>query len=254
MVAGDLHLHDFESEILGSARRVAVWLPPLYARDDVSRFPVLYLHDGQNMFDRSTAFREEWQVGDTAAALIEQGEIEPLIAVGVYNAGEARVDEYTLSVDPEHGRGGGVGIHGRMLVEELKPWIDSTYRTLPSAASTGIGGSSLGALASLHLALRYPTAFSKVAVHSPSVWWHDRAIIKQVDALPNPLQLRIWLDVGTAEGPEAVPDARALRDALVRKGWRVGPDLSYLEVKDAAHDERAWAARVPPMLRYLFPA
>lgn len=254
MIAGDLQLHDFESEILGSARRVAVWLPPGYRADDVTRFPVLYLHDGQNVFDRATAFREEWQVGDTAAALIHGGEIEPLIVVGVYNAGEARIDEYTPSADPKHGRGGGVAIHGRMLVERLKPWIDAGYRTLPSAASTAIGGSSLGALAALYTGLGYPTAFSKLAVHSPSVWWDERAIIKQVDALRNQLPLRIWLDIGTAEGPAIVADVRALRDALVRKGWQLGRDLSYLEVEGAGHDEHAWAARVAPMLRYLFPA
>lgn len=254
MIAGDLQLHDFESEILGSARTVAVWLPPGYRKDDVSRFPVLYLHDGQNLFDRATAFREEWQVGETAAALIESGDIEPLIVVGVYNAGEARIDEYTPSVDAKHGRGGGVAVHGRMLVEELKPWIDAGYRTLPSAASTAIGGSSLGGLAALYLGFRYPTAFSKLAVHSPSVWWDERAIINQVDALPLQLPLRIWLDIGTAEGPAVVADVRALRDALVRKGWHLSRDLSYLEVEGAGHDERAWAARVAPMLRYLFPA
>src|SRR5919204_966664 len=160
MVAGDLRVHDFESESLATTRRVAIWLPPGYDKDDHSRFPVLYLHDGQNVFDPATAFREEWHVDDTASTLIEKGEIDRLIIVGMYNAGEARVDEYTPSPDPKQGRGGGLTAHGRMLVEELKPWVDAKYRTLPSAASTAVGGSSLGALAALHIGLRYPTAFS----------------------------------------------------------------------------------------------
>ena len=252
MVAGDLRVLDFESEVLATTRKVAVWTPPGYDTDNVSRFPVLYMHDGQNVFDPATAFREEWQVDDTAASLIEHRAIDPVIVVGIYNAGDARIDEYTPSVDPKQGRGGGLVAHGRMLVEELKPWIDATYRTLPSAASTALGGSSLGALATLSVGLRYPTAFSKLAVHSPAVWWNDREIIKQVDALPQQLPLRIWLDAGTAEGGTVIPDVRALRDALVRKGWRVGEDLSYLEVKGAGHDERSWAKRVAPMLRFLF--
>lgn len=253
-VTGDLRLHDFRSEILGATRRVAVWLPPGYGRDDVGRYPVLYLQDGQNLFDRATAFGgEEWRVDETATALITRSDIEPLIVVGVYNAGDARVDEYTPSADSAHGRGGAAHRYARMLVEELKPWLDRTYRTLPSAASTALGGSSLGGLLALHAGLRYFTAFGMLAVHSPSVWWDHRAILRQVEGLTHQLPIRIWLDVGTAEGPAVVPDARALRDALVRKGWRLGRDLSYTEVLGAGHDERAWAARVAPMLRYLFP-
>jgi predicted alpha/beta superfamily hydrolase len=232
-----------------------VWLPPGYDRDDVSRFPVLYLQDGQNVFDRATAFGEEWQVDETAMSLIRGREINPIIVIGIYNAGDARVDEYTPSVDATSGRGGGVGRYGQMIVEELKPWIDRTYRTLPSAASTALGGSSLGALATAYIGLRYFTAFGMLAVHSPSVWWDDRALLKYVDALPGHQAQRIWLDGGTAEGDSVIPDLRALRDALARKGWRPGRagDLAYLEVEGAGHDERAWAARVAPMLRFLFP-
>lgn len=251
-ITGDLRLHEFRSEILGTTRTVAVWLPPAYARDDVSRFPVLYLQDGQNVFDRATAFGDEWQVDETTMMLIKHGDIDPIIVVGVYNAGEDRVDEYTPSLDANVARGGGAANYGRMLVEELKPWVDQTFRTLPSAASTALGGSSLGGLLTMHVGLRYCTAFGMLAVHSPSVWWDSRAIVREVNALAGRTPQRIWLDVGTAEGPNVVPDARALRDALVRKGWRIGRDLSYIEVPGAGHDERAWSARVGPMLRYFF--
>ena len=252
-IVGDVRVHEINSGILDAPRTIAVWLPPSYVLDDVTRYPVLYMHDGQNLFDRATAFNEEWQVDETATALVRRGDIAPVIVVGVYNAGDARVDDYTPSIDEEHGRGGGAALHGRMLVEELKPWIDRTYRTLPSAASTALGGSSLGGLATLHLGLRYYTAFGMLAALSPAVWWDNRAIIEQVEALPGHLPLRIWLDAGTAETAALIPDVRALRDALQRKGWRVGHDLAYLEVEGAGHDERAWATRVAPMLRYLFP-
>ena len=253
-VAGDLRLHELRSERLGGTRTIAVWLPREYARDDVARFPVLYLHDGQNVFDRATAFAEEWQVDETATRLIARGDITPLIVVAVYNGGEARAEEYAPTPSEEHGGGSRFADHAGMLVEELKPYIDRAYRTLQSAATTALGGSSLGALATLSVGLRYPTVFSKLAVHSPAVWWDNRAILREIDALGARPPLRIWLDAGTAEGPSVVPDVRALRDGFVRQGWRLGDDLAYTEVKGAGHDERAWAARVAPMLRFFFPA
>ena len=253
-LAGDVRMHEgFRSRYLPDERSVAVYLPPGYGADDVSRFPVLYLQDGQNVFDRATAFGEEWQVDETAQALIGAREIEPVIVVGVYNAGERRMDEYTPVRDEKHDRGGGADQYGRLLVEELKPFIDRTYRTLPSAANTGIGGSSLGGLVALHVGLRYPTAFGKIAALSPSVWWGGRAVVRQVESLPWRLPTRVWLDAGTAEGEEVLADARALRDAFLAKGWRLGGDLHYLEAEGAGHDEKAWAARVAPMLRTLYP-
>jgi predicted alpha/beta superfamily hydrolase len=252
-VTGDLRTHELKSRALGASRTVAVWLPPRYERDAMTRFPVLYLHDGQNLFDTATAFGAEWQVDETATALIKRGEIEPLIVVGVFNAGDARAEDYTPSPDLEVGRGGGLEAHGRMLVEELKPWIDERYRTLPDSPHTAVGGSSLGGLATLHLGLRYPTVYGSLAALSPAVWWADRAVIAEVQALATRLPWRLWLDAGTAEGPSVIPDVRALRDAFVQKGWRLGRDLAYLEAEGAAHDEHAWAARVAPMLRFLFP-
>jgi predicted alpha/beta superfamily hydrolase len=254
-VSGDVRLHDFESVHLGGTRRIALWLPPGYDSDE-RRFPVLYLHDGQNVFDSATAFAAEWQVDETATALIAAAEIQPLIIVAVYNGGERRVAEYTTAVDTLRWwrRRSVRGKHGPMLVEELKPWIDKTYRTLPGAGDTALGGSSLGGLASLRVGLRYYKTIGKLAVMSPSVWWRERAVLREVDALPDgALPVRIWLDAGTAEEASVIPDVRALRDALVRKGWRLGTDLAYMEAEGAGHDERAWAARVAPMLRFLFP-
>ena len=117
-----------------------------------------------------------------------------------------------------------------------------------------MGGSSLGGLVTLHLGLRYPTVFSRLAVVSPSVWWRNRTILMTVAALAEKPALRIWLDIGTKESTRAVPDARALRDTLLNKGWRLGEDLAYLEAEGGEHTESAWAQRAGPMLQFLFPA
>jgi predicted alpha/beta superfamily hydrolase len=219
------------------------------------RYPVLYLHDGQNLFDGATAFvpGQDWRVDDTAQELVIARVIEPLIIVGVYNTGEHRVDEYTPTRDRNQGAGGEAGLYGRMLTEELKPFIDRTYRTLPDPVNTGLGGSSLGGLATLYLGLQHPDVFGKLAVLSPSVWWDNRVILKLVRMTGPKPRLSIWLDIGTGEGGKTVRDARALRDEMVRAGWVLGADLQYSEIPDAGHNEAAWASRVGPFLTYLFP-
>jgi predicted alpha/beta superfamily hydrolase len=253
-LTGEFRVHErFHSSFLAHDRTVIVYLPPGYDPSHVRRYPVLYLHDGQNVFDRATSVGEEWGVDETAQALIEGGVIEPLIIVGVYNTGEHRIDEYTPTGSARMHKGGQADLYGRMLVEELKPFIDARYRTLPSAANTGLGGSSLGGLLTLHLGLRYPTVFSKLAVLSPSVWWDSRVIVREVRALHRKLPLRIWLDAGTCEGERVCEDARLLRDALVEKGWSLDDDLKYFEAEGAQHNEQSWGSRVDPILRYLFP-
>jgi predicted alpha/beta superfamily hydrolase len=254
-LTGDFRRHPkFRSRFLPSEHTLMVYRPPGYRDDRVRRFPVLYLHDGQNVFDRATsATGAEWSVDETAQRLIEAGVIEPLIIVGIYNAGARRIDEYTPTRDSKKNAGGKADAYARMLVQEVKPFIDRRYRTLRSAPNTGLGGSSLGGLLTMHLGLRFPTVFNRLAVLSPSVWWDDRAIVRQVDALPAKLPLRIWLDAGTREGEEVTRDSRMLRDALLRKGWVEGRDLAYLEAEGGAHNEQSWATRVEGVLRFLFP-
>ena len=151
-----------------------------------------------------------------------------------------------------HG-GGKANAYGRMIIDELKPIIDATYRTLPDASNTALGGSSLGGLATLHLGLAHPDVFGNLAVMSPSVWWDKRAILADVDAFASPQRPRIWLDMGGREGVEGLNDARLLRDLLRMKGWRDGADFNYFEDRRADHSERAWAKRAPAVLEFLFP-
>lgn len=261
-LTGDIRVHkDFHSQFLTSDRDVLVYLPPGYESAKRSRYPVIYFHDGQNLFDGTTAFiaGKEWRVDETAQALIGSGKIEPLIIVGVYNAGNERINEYTPAEDPKFKRGGKADLYGRMLVEELKPFIDRTYRTRRSAKDTGLAGSSLGGLVSLYLSLKYPHVFGRVAVVSPSVWFANQHIVGFVAALPKKPNVRIWMDIGTREGknPEeaqqTVAGARLLYKTLVKKGWKPGQDLAYLEAQNAEHNEPAWAARVGSILTFLFP-
>ena len=253
----DLRKHPgFESEFLSEPRDLVVYLPPGYDEEPERRYPVLYLHDGQNLFEGATAFvpGQDWKVNETAETCIAHGLVEPLIIVGIYNTGSHRIDEYTPTRDRKEGAGGEADLYGRMLIRDLKPFIDRTYRTLPDPVNNGLGGSSLGGLVTLYLGLQHPDVFGKLAVLSPSVWWDNRMILEVVRMTDPKPRLQIWLDVGTGEGGKHVQNARALRDELVRAGWVLGADLVYAEIPEAGHSETAWAARVGPFLSYLFPA
>ncbi|HEY2125033.1 MAG TPA: alpha/beta hydrolase-fold protein [Chthoniobacterales bacterium] len=250
---------EFRSKILANRRDVLVYLPRGYRHLARQRYPVLYLHDGQNVFDAATSFAGvEWGVDETAQELIRQKLIEPLIIVAVANTGDERIHEYAPSRGVIDGsarrkrRSRGLARHyGRFLIEELKPYIDRHYRTKREAEFTGLGGSSLGGLVTLALGLWFPHFFQRLFVMSPAIWWDDQVIVKMVEKLPGKLPLQIWLDTGTYEpGWER---ARTLRDALVEKGWRLHGDLQYTEVDGADHSEGAWASRVDPALRFLFP-
>jgi len=244
----------FQSSHLSPERDVIVYLPPGYESEPRRRYPVLYLQDGQNLFDAATSFAGvEWGVDETAGKLIRTGKVEPLLVVGIYNTGDHRADEYTPTRTAA-GHGGMAYLYARFLIEELKPFIDSIYRTRPDAANTGLGGSSLGGLVSLVIGLEHPGVFGKLALHSPSVWWDGKAVLDQVAALREKPKLRIWLDIGTMEGRGTLADTRALRDGLRSKGWRLRRDLRYFEARGGRHNEAAWARRVGPMLRWLFPA
>ena len=243
----------FHSAFLRDDRDVVVWLPPGYD-DETRRYPILYMHDGQNLFDPDTAFQrgQHWRVGETAGELIAAGTIEPLIVVGIHNTGTTRIEEYTPTADARLG-GGLADAYGRLIVEELKPFIDRNYRTLPEASHTGLGGSSLGGLVSLHLGYKYPNVFGRLAVLSPSVWWDRRAILRTVRSTRPKPPLKVWVDMGTAEGRRGLDDARLLKAALVGAGFVEGRDLHYAEYEGATHSEGAWATRFGPMLEWLYP-
>ncbi len=251
-----LQIHrQFHSRFLPSDRDLTVYVPPQYEAEPERRFPVLYLHDGQNLFDPRTSFvpGRTWRVMETADAAIAAGAVAPLIIVGINNAGERRLAEYTQARDWKMG-GGEADRYGRLIVEELMPYVASCYRVAEGREQTGLGGSSLGGLVSLYLGLRYAEVFGRLAVFSPSVWWSHKSIVGFVNVVELAERPRIYLDVGDAEGKRTMADADLLERRLKARGWREGEDLRYVRVPGGTHDEAAWAARVGPMLEFLFPA
>jgi len=255
-----LHLYGtFPSHLLANHRAVTVLLPPGYEQSRRKRYPVVYFADGQNVFDTRdlTLFHKgTWQVDTLSAQMIRDHLIEPVIIVAIDNT-SARADEYTPAEDTKYHAGGKADVYGQFLVEEVKPFVDSRYRTRTGPQDSALVGSSLGGLATLTVGLAHPDVFGKLAVLSPSVFWADHEIIKRVDSLATKSKGQvIYLYMGTGEGDEPVrflQDARSLRDHLTAKGWELGRDLIYEEGDSEKHEEPAWARRVPHFLRFFFP-
>src|SRR5438045_4717461 len=232
----------FPSRTLGNRRDILVYLPPGYRRFRRRHYPVLYLQEGQNVFDATTAFAGvEWGVDETAQRLIRRRLIEPLIIVAVANTGPDRIDEYAPTravIDSKAKRKrrsrGMARKYAKFLIEELKPFIDSKYRTKPEAEFTGLGGASLGALLTMTIGLWFPNVFTRLAVLSPSVWWDDEVIVRGVLALEKKLPLKICLDAGSFEpGWER---ARTLCAPLIDRGSNLYRGLQYQALTVAHHD------------------
>lgn len=249
------HPGPFRSALLGDDRRLVVYLPPGYHADAGRSYPVLYMQDGQNLFDGRTSFvpGQHWHLNETADNLIREGAAEPLIIVGVYNAGGRRIEEYTPSVDPGFRAGGRADLYGRMLAEELKPYVDATYRTKPGREHTGIGGSSLGGLVSLYLGLGRADTFGRVIAMSPSLWWDGCWMLRNLDSVARGPKARVWLDAGTLEGANTDCHAEALAEALAARGYEPGEDVEFMRAEGARHREQDWAHRVHQGLRFTFP-
>jgi predicted alpha/beta superfamily hydrolase len=260
-LTGNIKQHQgFQSQVLSNVRNLTVYLPPDYEHSTSRRYPVLYMHDGQNVFDGMTSYipNMEWRADEVAEQLIREGRIEPIIIVAIDNAQAQRANEYLPTSASPNPRsepfGGRADLYARMLVEEIKPMIDRTYRTRPGKRDTGLVGSSFGGIVTLHLGLTRPDIFGKLGVVSPSLWWDDRLMIRRVRELPRKLDQRIWIDMGTREGYTSLVDLRNLKYALQDKGWQLGSDLGYMEDPYAQHNEAAWAKRMQPILLFLFPA
>jgi predicted alpha/beta superfamily hydrolase len=273
--AGQLRKHEqLRSRFLRNNRDLIVYVPPGYDDQPFTRYPILYMQDGQNLFDRATSFGgQDWNVHGAADHMIGIGAVRPLIIVGIYNTGKSRVHEYTPIKSPKLG-GGRADRYAKFLIEEVMPFIQREYRVNGDPRVTGIGGSSLGGLLALYLGLKHPQMFGKIAALSPSVWWHQsmimqfaasvmlrlpqrkRSIFRLRSSKPGPEapRPRIWLDIGTKEGPRIVPDVERFRDILLQKGWREGEDLHYERVEGGEHNELAWSQRIGRVLQFLYPA
>jgi predicted alpha/beta superfamily hydrolase len=254
----DYH-HDFTSRFVPHPRTLAVWRPPGYDSEPDRRYPVFYLHDGQNLFDPDTAFGGvPWHCDVAAEHLIRHGEVRPVILVGVSNTA-ARLREYGPRRDEMHRGDDWSPDYGRFLVEEVKPAIDRTYRTLSDAPHTAVGGSSMGGLISLQLCKWYPGVFGLCMAMSPSLWWDGESFLRDIGNKPGWLNTcRVWLDMGGREGHTratqrgGVRRARRLAEAMRAAGVERAGRLRYVEVPEGEHNEHHWGGRFGEAMKWLF--
>jgi predicted alpha/beta superfamily hydrolase len=243
----------FHSALLGNDRVVWAYLPASYDENTLATYPVLYMHDGQNLFDPNLAFGgNEWRVDETLDAAAQDGSIRELIVIAPENAGAKRIYEYTPSVDSQYPDSGGGALYLRMLVEELKPQVDATLRTRPDAASTGTLGSSLGGLISAYAGTTHADTFGLIGAMSPSTWWDNLAIVDDVKASGTPRPLRVYVDSGDTQQADDATDTAKLDAAYASLGYVEGTDLHYVVQTGAQHNEVYWAERLPGALEFLF--
>ena len=227
-------------------RNIIVWLPPSYEHKEQKRYPVLYAHDGQNLFDPSTsASGVDWQLDETADSLIKQGKIQEIIIVGIYNSPNRMKEYYT----------GDTGeTYLKFVVNELKPFIDKTYRTLPDPENTASLGSSAGGLVSFMLVWEYNNVFSKAACISPAFYIRGLDYITPVlDSRAKIRNIKIYIDCGGV-GLDSIllTGTEKMISALKKKGYRKGKDYEWFFDKTGEHNEQNWARRLWRPLEYLY--
>ena len=237
----------------GRTRRVWLYLPTGYAANAARRYPVLYLQDGQNVFDAATSFSGEWGVDETLTQLQGSGLSAGQCIVVAVDNGPARLDEYSPWRNEQYRAGGEGDQYLQFLVETLKPHIDANYRTEPGRESTGIGGSSLGALIATYAALKYPAVFGKVASFSPAYWFAEAPLFAYVRQHPARPDTRFYFVSGTTESPTMVPLMTAMREALLAGGVPAA-NLSLNTRPDGQHNEAFWRREFEAGFRFLYAA
>ena len=257
IAGGRLVLHELRSRVFGNTRLVRVWLPPDYDGSGAAHYPILYLNDGQNLFEAATAFvGVHWQAGETAARLIGERKIPPLIIVGIDNT-KSRIQEYIAykSSDPRvlHPKGRN---YPKFLRREVMPLIEERYMVRKGPENTGLGGASLGGLITLYTQFALPDVFGRLLIESPSLFVSNKKILEE-----NPRfcgwASRIYLAVGTREVGNPEKDAKivdGVRELESRlRACGLGEDRLKVRIEEGAgHNEAAWAARFPEALEFLY--
>jgi predicted alpha/beta superfamily hydrolase len=238
----------FNMPQLGRNRRIWIYLPPDYNTAVNKRYPVFYLQDGQNLFDIATSFAGEWQVDETLNSLFNSGDAG-CIVVGIDNGGGSRINEYAAWRNPTYGGGEGK-IYARFLVETLKPHIDANFRTKTDRLNTAIGGSSMGGLISLYAAMEYQDVFSKAAIFSPSLFFHDSVYIHP-QARGRQQPMRFYFLAGQNESATLVNDVNRMTTLLRNAGFTTEEVKSVVK-SDGAHAEWFWAREFSAGYQWLF--
>lgn len=259
-MTGDLRLHEFASRIFRNRRMLRVWVPPGYddGQNRERHYPVFYLNDGQNLFDRATSYTGvEWQVDETAERLMGEGRVPPMIVVGIDNAQKDRIREYIpyRALNPPVLRPQGKR-YPEFLMSEVMPFVYERYRIARGPENTGLGGSSLGALIALYTVIDRPGIFGRLLLESPSLFVSNRLLLKYSRAFRHWPE-RIFMAMGTREAgkpdrdEQVVNDVRELQRILQRAG--LGEERLRVKIAEgAAHNEGEWAKRFPEALEFLF--
>jgi predicted alpha/beta superfamily hydrolase len=236
------HLFENISDSVIIPRDVYVYLPPNFSYK--KKYPVLYMHDGQNLFDPSRAFGgQTWRAAESLNRLIQNKEIQPIILVAIDNS-RNRLEEYTPSNQADD--------YIRFIIDTVRPKVNEILPTLTGRSNTAIMGSSLGGLVSLHACLRYSKVFGKVGALSPSIWWNDYAMINEIDSQESKIPLKVYLDSGN-RGGEAPKDVLTAVEHLQKKGMINNQNLFWVIQDGADHSEQYWSQRFPQALKFLFP-
>ena len=248
-------IENFHSEVLNNTRKIRIYLPPSYRSKKNKHYPVLYVHDGQNVFHAAESFSgESWNLHQTAEKLIKKNLIEEIVIVAADNMGEERLSEYAHQ-DGFY-KGDRVKAQGfkyeKFLIQELMPFIKENYRIKKGAENTALMGSSMGGLVTFNIGLRRTDLFSKLAVMSPSFWWGKSSPLEKINSYNyQNLNSKIWLDTGDAEG-KFMSFTEAVISRLKYLKQSLNMDLLYYQVPGAVHSETAWAARVHCPLLYFY--
>ena len=233
---------------LGRERTLRLYLPPSYESAPAWRYPVIYMHDAQNLFDDATSYAGEWGVDETLDAFARTRGFEAIV-VGIDNGEAERLHELSPWTNAKYGPAQGEQ-YMAFVVDTVKPFIDARYRTQPGRESTAIAGSSMGGLISHYALLRYPQVFGKAAILSPSYWFTD-AVYAQTQAHPWPAGTRTYFYIGGREGDESVPDVDRMLALLATQRHAPGDIVRSVDPA-AQHDERAWRAEFPRAVAWLF--
>ncbi len=258
MARGSLWLHELKSRVFRNTRLLRVWLPPEYDGWGETRYPVLYLNDGQNLFEPATAFGGvPWAVGEAAARLIAEKKIPPLILVGIDHGGRNRVREYVpyRSLDPRVTKPLGQRFP-EFLQREVMPLIESYYSVAKGPGNTGLGGSSLGGLIALYAQLAAPGIVGHLLIESPSLYVAQRQILDECRRFQK-WPSRVYIGTGTCEIGNAVKDEITVKDVrelekILQSNGLDGRSLKVEVEQKASHTESAWARRFPAALEFLF--
>jgi predicted alpha/beta superfamily hydrolase len=232
---------------LNRTRRIWLYLPPDYHTTS-KRYPVIYMQDGQNLFDQYTSFSGEWKIDESLNDLFDHGDYGAIV-VGIDNGGGERINEYSPWINPNYGGGNGEA-YADFMVQTLKPHIDSLYRTLPGREYTAIAGSSLGANISMYTAIEYQDVFSKVGIFSPAFWFSDSSYIHLAEKGITS-DLRVYFVAGQNESAGMIADMMTMYDALADAGQDES-EMFFLSEPDGAHSEWFWAREFTDTYEWLF--